>query len=98
MLFCFLIRFVFFRTTNSLQEALDSSQTGDFVILGNGNFEIRSAGGLEEGGTIKGIGAKEQTIIEPTEINCGPSLFDFNGDVKKSLFKILKFKVTFKRI
>lgn len=64
---------------DDLQSALESSQSGDIIVLGNGRYHIKGAYGIEEGGTIKSIGTVDKTIICPTETECGPSLLDFSG-------------------
>ncbi|XP_012270158.1 protein nessun dorma [Orussus abietinus] len=70
---------MFFKTLNCFQAALDASKENDIIILGEGEHEIRGAGGLEEGGIIKGISNQDITIIAPIEAESGPSLLDFSG-------------------
>lgn len=67
------------RVTGCLREALDSSESGDIIVIGDGEHRVRGAAGLEEGGTLRGIGSLESTIIRPKESESGPSLFDFSG-------------------
>ncbi|KAK2576716.1 hypothetical protein KPH14_005372 [Odynerus spinipes] len=69
----------FLKTYGCLQEAIHASDTGDIVLLGEGSHQIRGSGGLEEGGTIKGIGQAENTTLFANEIGSAPSLLDFSG-------------------
>ena len=68
-----------FRVSSCLHEALDTSETDDIVLIGEGEHQIRGAGGLEEGGILRGIANLESTILCPKETESGPSLFDFSG-------------------
>ena len=68
------------RTTNNLQEALESSDTGDIIIVGNGEHQIKGSGNLEDGGTIKGLSSAEFTVVVPEETLPGPTLLDFSGN------------------
>ncbi|XP_046413011.1 protein nessun dorma [Neodiprion fabricii] len=70
---------MFLKTSNCLQEALDASEAGDIVVLGEGEHQIRGVGGLEEGGKFKGFGRLGDTVICGRETECGPSLMDFSG-------------------
>lgn len=82
-----------------MQEALDASETGDIIIIGEGEHQIRGSGGLEDGGTIKGICNAENTIICARENANGPSLLDFSGEkvfYKLTLLTVLNVKeITF---
>ncbi|XP_043287394.1 protein nessun dorma [Venturia canescens] len=69
----------FLKVTGCLKEALDSSESDDIIVVGDGEHRIRGAGGLEEGGTLRGIGSMESTIVRSEESESGPSLFDFSG-------------------
>ncbi|XP_015592362.1 protein nessun dorma [Cephus cinctus] len=69
----------FLKTINCLQDALYTSDTNDIVLIGDGEHLIRGAGGLEEGGTMKGLCSTQHTILIPRETECGPSLLDFSG-------------------
>lgn len=64
---------------DGLQEALDICDTGDIVVIGRGEHQIKSAGSLEEGGTFKGLGNREEVILCAGDFECGPSLLDFSG-------------------
>ncbi|XP_063976165.1 protein nessun dorma [Diachasmimorpha longicaudata] len=77
----FLPQDVFIKTTGCMQEALHSSETGDIVVLGEGEHLISGAGGLEEGGRIVGIGDRKSTVVCAKESTSGPSLLDFSGEV-----------------
>ncbi|XP_014215719.1 protein nessun dorma [Copidosoma floridanum] len=70
---------IFLKTLDSLQDAIDTSDVGDIIVIGKGEHQIKGAGSLEEGGMFKGLYKPEQTIICPGETECGPSLLDFSG-------------------
>ena len=70
--------------SNCLEEALDVCRIGDIILIGKGNHQIRGARNLEDGGTLRGIGKLESIIVNPTEIESGPSLLDFSGDEVKN--------------
>ncbi|KAF4529927.1 hypothetical protein B566_EDAN016557 [Ephemera danica] len=42
-----------------VQMALEEAVTGDMVLLAPGNYALLGSGGLEEGGTIKGLGSEK---------------------------------------
>ncbi|KAK0095817.1 hypothetical protein PV326_007291 [Microctonus aethiopoides] len=71
---------IFLKTTGCMQEALDASETGDIIILGEGEHLIKGSGGLEEGGTIKGIYNNKNTVIGGKESTTGPALLDLSGE------------------
>lgn len=62
-----------------MQEALDASQKGDMIILGEGEHNITGVGGLEEGGTIRGLFDHKSTILCAKDSAVGLSLLDFSG-------------------
>jgi len=59
---------------------MDIFETGDTILLGEGNYSIKGSTGLQEGGTIIGISNTENTIIYPHDTNMSSSLFDFSGN------------------
>ncbi|XP_058792617.1 protein nessun dorma [Phymastichus coffea] len=71
---------MFTKTSNCLQEALDIANTGDIIIIGKGEHQIKNAGNLENGGVLKGTGKAESNIIFPRTTGIGPCLLDFSGD------------------
>ncbi|XP_057329723.1 protein nessun dorma [Microplitis mediator] len=76
----FLSKDTFIKITGYMQEALDASETNDKIFIGEGEHFIAGAGGLENGGSIKGIGNYENTIICAKENSCSSSLLDFSGE------------------
>lgn len=62
-----------------MQEALNASTTGDIIVIGKGEHQMKGIGNLEEAGTLKGIGLPESTILKPQETEIGPTLVDFSG-------------------
>ncbi|KAL7304581.1 protein nessun dorma [Trichogramma pretiosum] len=70
---------IFTKTSNNLQEALDVSKTEDIIVIGVGEHNILSAGNLENGGTIRGLGKTESVIVAPKETEVGPCVLDFSG-------------------
>lgn len=70
---------LFLKISNCLQEALETSVAGDIVVIGEGEHQIRGTGGLEDGGTLKALGALDCTTICGRETESGPSLMDFSG-------------------
>ncbi|KAI4502987.1 hypothetical protein M0802_002031 [Mischocyttarus mexicanus] len=70
---------LFFKVYGCLQEALLATDKNDIVVVGEGVHQIGGSGGLEEGGTIKGIGMTENIILSANEIGSLPSLLDFSG-------------------
>ncbi|KAF7992252.1 hypothetical protein HCN44_001577 [Aphidius gifuensis] len=75
----FLPKDIFTKTSSCLQEALDASQAGDKIIIGEGEHQIRRAGGLEEGGTIRGLSDCQSTVLCAKDSATGVSLLDFSG-------------------
>lgn len=63
-----------------LDDVMDIFETGDTILLGEGNYSIKGSIGLQEGGTIIGISNTEDTIISPHDTNMSSSLFDFSGN------------------
>ncbi|EFN77323.1 protein nessun dorma [Harpegnathos saltator] len=61
-----------------LDEALHTCKTGDMIILGEGKHKIDGAGGLETGGTIRGIYDARHTILHPKDLNSASTLLDFS--------------------
>lgn len=57
------------------------SEANDIILLGQGTHEINNVGGLEEGGTIRGIYDRESTIVCPKELGSMSALLDFSGTV-----------------
>lgn len=70
---------VFPRISGSLLETLHTCDAGDIIIIGKGIHQIKGAGNLEDGGTIKGICNLEHTILNMKDIESAPSLLDFSG-------------------
>nr|KAF7413136.1 hypothetical protein H0235_012987 [Vespula pensylvanica] len=70
---------LFLQIYRCLQEALLAADVGEIVFLGEGVHQIRGSGGLEEGGTIKGIGRAEHIMLSANDIESSPSLLDFSG-------------------
>ncbi|XP_076633558.1 SHC binding and spindle associated nessun dorma [Colletes latitarsis] len=68
-----------FKISGSLQDTLHASDAGDVVVVGEGNHPIKSAGNLEEGGTIMGVHNVERTILSVKDTETAPSLLDFSG-------------------
>lgn len=62
-----------------MQETLHTCEAGDIIVLGEGSHQIKGAGNLEEGGTIKGIHNFEQTILSVKDTEIVPSVLDFSG-------------------
>lgn len=71
---------LFFRISGSLLETLHTCDAGDIIIIGKGIHQIKGAGNLEDGGTIKGICNLEHTILNMKDIESAPSLLDFSGN------------------
>lgn len=59
---------------------MDTFETGDTILLGEGNHTIKDSSGLEEGGAIIGISNTEKTIISSPDPNISSSLFDLSGN------------------
>jgi len=59
---------------------MDMFETGDTILLGEGNHLIKGSNGLQEGGTIIGISNAESTIISSLEPDMSSSLFDLSGN------------------
>lgn len=59
---------------------MDIFETGDTILLGEGNHSIKGSNGLQEGGTIIGLSNAENTIISPLEPDMLSSLFDLCGN------------------
>lgn len=59
---------------------MDIFETGDTILLGEGNHSIKGANGLQEGGTIIGLSSTENTIISPLEPDMLSPLFDLCGN------------------
>ena len=70
---------LFFKISGSLQETLHTCEAGDIIVLGDGSHQIKGAGNLEEGGTIKGIHNLEQTTLSVKDTEIVPSVLDFSG-------------------
>ena len=70
---------LYFRISGSLQETLLACDARDIVIIGEGTHHIKSAGNLEEGGTIRGVHNVERTILTVKDTETAPSLLDFSG-------------------
>lgn len=58
---------------------MDLFETGDTILLGEGNHSVKGSTGLQEGGTIIGLSNSENTIISPHEPDMSSSLFDLYG-------------------
>ncbi|KAF3428278.1 hypothetical protein E2986_09146 [Frieseomelitta varia] len=71
---------LFFKISGSLLETLYTCDAGDIIVVGKGTHTIKSAGRLEDGGTIKGIDSSEDTILNKIDIETAPSLLDFSGN------------------
>ncbi|XP_033334782.1 SHC binding and spindle associated nessun dorma [Megalopta genalis] len=69
-----------FKISGSLQETLQACDSGDIIVIGEGTHDIKSAGNLEEGGTIRGISSVERTVISVKDTETAPSLLDFSGN------------------
>ncbi|XP_078047485.1 SHC binding and spindle associated nessun dorma [Augochlora pura] len=69
-----------FKISGSLQETLQTCDAGDIIVIGEGTHDIKSAGNLEEGGTIRGISNVERTVISVKDTETAPSLLDFSGN------------------
>lgn len=71
---------LYFKISGSLFDTLHTCDAGDIVLVGEGIHEIKSAGSLEDGGTIRGIYNLENTILSMKNTETAPSLFDFCGN------------------
>ncbi|XP_076648265.1 SHC binding and spindle associated nessun dorma [Halictus rubicundus] len=71
---------LYFKISGSLQETLQVCDSGDIIAIGEGTHYIKSAGNLEEGGTIRGIGNVERTVLSVKDTETAPSLLDFSGN------------------
>ncbi|XP_076291028.1 protein nessun dorma-like [Lasioglossum baleicum] len=71
---------LYFKISGSLQETLQVCDSGDIIAIGEGTHYIKSAGNLEEGGTIRGISNVERTVLSVKDIETAPSLLDFSGN------------------
>ncbi|XP_031849755.1 SHC binding and spindle associated nessun dorma isoform X2 [Nomia melanderi] len=69
-----------FKISGSLQETVQVCDAGDIIVIGEGTHYIKSAGNLEEGGTIKSVCNAEQTILSVKDTETAPSLLDFSGN------------------
>ncbi|XP_034942237.1 protein nessun dorma [Chelonus insularis] len=76
----FLSKDIFIKTAGHMQEALDASEAGDNIIIGEGEHQIKGAGGLEDGGIIRGICDYKKTILCAKDNISAPSLLDFSGE------------------
>lgn len=63
-----------------MDDIMDIFETGDTILLGEGNHSIKGSNGLQEGGTIIGLSNTENTIISPLDPDMSSSLFDFCGN------------------
>ncbi|XP_011685098.1 PREDICTED: SHC SH2 domain-binding protein 1 [Wasmannia auropunctata] len=63
-----------------LDDVMEVFETGDTVLLGEGNYSIKGSNGLQEGGSIIGISCADNTAISPLEPDMSSSLFDFSGN------------------
>ncbi|CAL7944028.1 unnamed protein product [Xylocopa violacea] len=70
---------LFFKISGSLLETLHTCDAGDIIVVGEGTHQIKGAGCLEDGGTIKGIYNLENTILSMKDTETAPSLLDFSG-------------------
>lgn len=59
---------------------MDIFETGDTILLGEGNHVIKGSNGLQEGGGIIGISNMENTIISPFDPDMSSSLLDLSGN------------------
>lgn len=71
---------MYFRICGYLDDIMDIFETGDTILLGEGNHSIKGSNGLQEGGTIIGLSNAENTIISPLEPDMLSSLFDLCGN------------------
>lgn len=63
-----------------MQETVQVCDAGDIIIIGEGTHHIKSAGNLEEGGTIKSVRTAEHTTLSVKDTETAPSLLDFSGN------------------
>ncbi|KAL3282771.1 hypothetical protein HHI36_005938 [Cryptolaemus montrouzieri] len=61
----------------NLSLALENSSQNDSFVLSNGRYDMNIVGALEMGGTLKGIGSNDKTILVSTLEDI---LFDFQAD------------------
>ncbi|XP_011870827.1 PREDICTED: SHC SH2 domain-binding protein 1 [Vollenhovia emeryi] len=59
-----------------LDDVVDTYETGDYILLGEGNYSIKNSNGLQDGVTIIGLSSTENTIISPHDPYMSSSLFD----------------------
>lgn len=59
---------------------MDIFETGDTILLGEGNHSIKGSSGLQEGGTIIGLSNAENTVISPIDPDMSSCLFDLCGN------------------
>lgn len=71
---------LYFRICGYMDDIMDIFETGDTILLGEGNHSIKGSNGLQEGGTIIGLSNTENTIISPLDPDMSSSLFDFCGN------------------
>ncbi|KZC06928.1 PREDICTED: SHC SH2 domain-binding protein 1 [Dufourea novaeangliae] len=71
---------LYFKISGSLHETLHACDSGDTVVVAEGTHYIKSAGNLEEGGTIRGVHNVERTILSVKDSETAPSLLDFSGN------------------
>ncbi|XP_070530508.1 protein nessun dorma isoform X4 [Cardiocondyla obscurior] len=65
---------------NYLDDVVEIFETGDTILLGEGNYLIKGSSGLQEGGTIIGLSKAENTTISPIDPDMSSSLFDLSGN------------------
>lgn len=70
---------IYFRISGCLEEILNTCEIGDTILLSEGRYPIKHSSGLEERGTIIGIGNAENTILYPKESDILSSLLNFSG-------------------
>lgn len=63
-----------------MQETVQVCDVDDIIVIGEGTHYIKSAGNLEEGGTIKSVRNAEYTTLSVKDTETAPSLLDFSGN------------------
>ncbi|XP_072758360.1 protein nessun dorma [Anoplolepis gracilipes] len=67
------------KISGCLDDALDTIEIGDTVLLGEGQHSVKRYNELQKGGTIIGICNTVNTILCPSESDASSVLFDFSG-------------------
>lgn len=74
-----IITCIYFRISGCLDDALDTIEPGDTVLLSEGHHSVKRYNELQKGGTIIGICNVENTVLCSIESDVLLALLDFSG-------------------